>query len=440
MQNLKGEEWIASKAKRRFDVGAVLTTTPALYIPLKMGHLASSIEIGENSRTTQQRHGLNGEIFELHKLKTLSGPMDNGTLSIQPVDERITRTGRLLRRAHIDELPQALNIIKGDMSLVGPRPLPRVAYEETMDNLSPTEQLEWANALAISKPGVFSEFALRSTVEESKFNPALRYECDMRYLENASLGYDLRIISSHFAIESLKSMGGNIEANGHSRSVSIVTKLAEDFGVNITERDRDLVGWAFRVAKILDTHVDKLRVVNSEELFDMISKGKVIQGMSESEAKAFASFYSTLNEAKRVQLRNSGSLSRHAHARGESKLATEYIETTFDESRLFAEVIALEVDDDDTDFEQRNNFNNWLFEWARAGYALDSFISDLSADKKANLITVDTRLVSRLKLASVAIHEVADFAQSLTLNSATILSAGIIRKAATKGVQYLLNF
>ena len=71
----------------------------------------------------QQRIGKNGKPFGLYKFRTMRTDADSdGLLTIGQHDHRITRTGYILRKTKIDELPQLLNVIKGDMSLVGPRP------------------------------------------------------------------------------------------------------------------------------------------------------------------------------------------------------------------------------------------------------------------------------------------------------------------------------
>lgn len=71
---------------------------------------------------TQQRAGKNGEIFRIFKFKSLSDALnDQGHLLSE--QQRLTRIGKILRRTSLDEIPQLINVLKGDMSIVGPRPL-----------------------------------------------------------------------------------------------------------------------------------------------------------------------------------------------------------------------------------------------------------------------------------------------------------------------------
>lgn len=96
----------------------ILLLSPFLLLIL----LYSYCRTKQNPFFIQRRPGLNGRIFNLIKLRTMSNEKDSEG-NLLPDNERITGFGRLLRNASIDELPQLFNILKGDMSLVGPRPL-----------------------------------------------------------------------------------------------------------------------------------------------------------------------------------------------------------------------------------------------------------------------------------------------------------------------------
>jgi sugar transferase EpsL len=110
------------RAKRVFDV---VIGIPSLVIALPvMGAVAASIRItmGRPVLFRQTRTGLHGATFGILKFRTMSDARDEEG-HLLPDGDRLTRLGRFLRRGHLDELPELFNVLKGDMSLVGPRPL-----------------------------------------------------------------------------------------------------------------------------------------------------------------------------------------------------------------------------------------------------------------------------------------------------------------------------
>ncbi len=134
---------------------------------------------------TQERVGKNGSIFTVYKYRTMSGgPTDTWTL---PNDPRITRVGNIFRKLRIDELPQCINLLKGDMSLVGPRP----------------EQVHFVNKLRVEvpffderhlvKPGLTGWAQLNvyaGSLEETR----LKLQYDLYYIKHRSVLFDLEII------------------------------------------------------------------------------------------------------------------------------------------------------------------------------------------------------------------------------------------------------
>ena len=87
-----------------------------------LGWLAATISTGKNGFFIQQRVGLNGQLFPLLKLRSMRVVPGQQTTVTADDDQRITKTGRILRKLKIDELPQLINVLLGHMSLVGPRP------------------------------------------------------------------------------------------------------------------------------------------------------------------------------------------------------------------------------------------------------------------------------------------------------------------------------
>jgi len=128
----------------------------------------------------QPRAGKNGSPFVLYKFRTMVDKAPDGFVSQD--DPRITRVGRFLRMTSLDEIPQLWNVIKGDMSLVGPRP-DRVHRAETYTDRI-RQRLE-------VRPGIMGWAQLhdgRSLTWEE------RYEYDLEYVSNWSLWWDLRIM------------------------------------------------------------------------------------------------------------------------------------------------------------------------------------------------------------------------------------------------------
>ncbi|MFC5271468.1 sugar transferase [Adhaeribacter terreus] len=133
----------------------------------------------------QQRPGLHGKIFTIYKFRTMNEKQDaNGNLL--PDAERLTTLGKFIRKTSLDELPQLFNVLKGELSLVGPRPL-LVEYLE----LYSVEEMQRHNV----KPGITGWAQVngrnRQTWEE-------RFRLDLFYVQNISLWLDLKILALTF--------------------------------------------------------------------------------------------------------------------------------------------------------------------------------------------------------------------------------------------------
>lgn len=135
----------------------------------------------------QQRVGLGGELFGLFKFRTMrTGADKQGLLTIGSDDERITQTGRWLRKYKLDELPQLINVLKGEMSFVGPRPeVPKYVVQYT---------LEQRKVLTV-KPGLTDPASLTYLNESDLLsraqNPEQYY---IQYIMPAKLDLNLRYI------------------------------------------------------------------------------------------------------------------------------------------------------------------------------------------------------------------------------------------------------
>lgn len=136
---------------------------------------------GAGAFFTQNRTGKDGKVFKIIKFKTMTDDRDeNGKLL--PDDVRMTPIGRFVRFTSLDELPQLLNVLKGDMSLVGPRPL-----LEKYIPLYSEEQFRRHHV----KPGItgWAQVNGRNNISWAK-----KFELDVWYVDNQSLFLDLRIL------------------------------------------------------------------------------------------------------------------------------------------------------------------------------------------------------------------------------------------------------
>ena len=143
----------------------------------------------------QTRNGFNGRPFKMHKFRTMF-VLEDGPVIRQATkdDPRVTRLGRLLRRANIDELPQLLNVIAGDMSLVGPRPHASAhnsEYEKIIANYAFRHHV---------KPGLTGWAQVNGLRGETRTVDimAKRVEFDLWYINNWSFWLDFKILLRTF--------------------------------------------------------------------------------------------------------------------------------------------------------------------------------------------------------------------------------------------------
>lgn len=185
--------------KRIFDVGLSLIGFIALFPLMLIISLAIIIDDGFPAIFVQDRNGQNGRVFSMYKFRTMCKNAPeihkellinnemNGPAFKMKNDPRVTRVGKILRRTSLDELPQLINIIKGNMSIVGPRPLP--TYE--------TEQCtEYQMQRLLMRPGLtcYWQCSGRNDIDFEEW-----VEMDLQYIREAGVLTDLRIILKTFS-------------------------------------------------------------------------------------------------------------------------------------------------------------------------------------------------------------------------------------------------
>lgn len=136
---------------------------------------------GAGAFFTQERPGKNGKIFRVIKFKTMTDERDNNG-NLLPDVERLTKVGKFVRAASIDELPQLWNVLKGDMSLIGPRPL-LPEYLLVYDQFQ-RRRME-------VRPGItgWAQIHGRNHLKLSK-----KFELDVWYVDNVSFILDMKIV------------------------------------------------------------------------------------------------------------------------------------------------------------------------------------------------------------------------------------------------------
>ena len=187
--------------KRFFDIlisfTALVCLSPVLVVVTIWLHFANK---GAGAFFLQERPGKNAKIFKIIKYKTMTDERDaNGNLL--PDAERLTKVGRFVRSTSIDELPQLINVLKGDMSLIGPRPL-RVHYLP-LYNATQRHRHD-------VRPGItgWAQVNGRNNITWTE-----KFKLDVWYVNNISLSLDLRIILQTIQKVIIRT---NISKQGHS--------------------------------------------------------------------------------------------------------------------------------------------------------------------------------------------------------------------------------
>ena len=173
--------------KRCIDfVGALILTPFILLVAIIVG-LAIYLDDKGSIFYKAKRRGVGGKVFEMYKFRSMkmNAPdirnADNSTYNA-PDDPRITRVGRVLRKTSVDELPQVLNILKGDMSFIGPRPI-------TIDK--PLEEYDEKRKVRLQvRPGItgYQQAYYRNSIGQEQ-----KFEMDAEYAQKVSFMFDMKI-------------------------------------------------------------------------------------------------------------------------------------------------------------------------------------------------------------------------------------------------------
>ncbi len=176
-------------AKRMMDVCIAGLGLACLALALPLIALAIYIESPGPIFYTQARVGKGGRLFPLHKFRSMVPNAERGRARwARDHDSRVTRVGRILRTAHLDELPQFLNVLRGDMSLVGPRP-ERPQITERLAAEIPFYRLRHS-----VRPGMGGWGLVRQGYAGTTHDALMKLQYDLYYIKHQSLGLDVLIM------------------------------------------------------------------------------------------------------------------------------------------------------------------------------------------------------------------------------------------------------
>lgn len=180
--------------KRFFDIVvsalAMVLLSPLyliIYIGIKLTTQGPAIFV-------QERIGKGGKPFNIYKFRTMIVNNElNGTPQLAEADdERLTKIGKFLRNHHLDELPQLWNVLKGDMSLIGPRPERKYFIDQIMEH-----DPRYVELFKI-RPGVTSYATLYNGYTDTMEKMLRRLQLDLYYQEHQSWAFDLKILMKTF--------------------------------------------------------------------------------------------------------------------------------------------------------------------------------------------------------------------------------------------------
>lgn len=187
--------------KRLFDIVFSVLVVICAFIPSLFLSIAIMIDTKGSPIYTQERVSKAGKLFKIYKFRTMVADSDNvekyfkkDDLTIWhrehkvENDPRITRLGTLLRETSLDELPQFINVIKGEMSVVGPRPITQEELKNFGSNV---------NLLLSRRPGITGWWQTQSR-NQASYETGERQALELYYIENAGYAIDIRIIGNTF--------------------------------------------------------------------------------------------------------------------------------------------------------------------------------------------------------------------------------------------------
>lgn len=216
--------------KRFFDVTLSFLAIIILSPIFLLTYIFSLIFLGGNPIFKQYRPGKDGKIFALYKFRSMTNKKDKEG-NLLPDKDRITWWGKILRKTSLDELPQLFNILKGDMSIVGPRP--RMVEECVF--LDETQQDRFS-----VRPGItgWAQVNGRNTIT---FDKVVQF--DKEYVEKISFGFDIKIL--------FKTVGYVFKRKGINKEGTVSNEFHGDYLLRTGQITREFYDEKINLAKVM---------------------------------------------------------------------------------------------------------------------------------------------------------------------------------------------
>jgi exopolysaccharide biosynthesis polyprenyl glycosylphosphotransferase len=183
-------------AKRRLDI-VIASSALIVLLPI-CALIAILVKITSQGPVfyTQIRSGKDGKRFNIYKFRTMKtdAEKESGPVWAKLKDNRITPIGSFLRKSRIDEIPQFINVLQGDMSVIGPRPERPIFIEKLKSQIS-----DYPKRLSV-KPGITGLAQVYHRYDESILDVRKKVKYDILYIKRMSMGTDLRIVARTFGV------------------------------------------------------------------------------------------------------------------------------------------------------------------------------------------------------------------------------------------------
>lgn len=175
--------------KQLLDSVAVLVVAPLVLPICLLTAIAIRLESSGKVIFTQERVGQGGKLFKIYKFRSMTMDAEkHGAKLAQANDARVTKVGKFIRKTRIDELPQFINVLKGDMSLIGPRP-EQLSFVKAFEQTIP-----FYSYRHIVKPGISGWAQVMQGYASDTDETALKVQYDFYYIKHISFALDLLIV------------------------------------------------------------------------------------------------------------------------------------------------------------------------------------------------------------------------------------------------------